>query len=228
MERIKAVESPALRAYLYARVSNRLWQSAGEDEPLRKAAAEAAAGVADIRKHARQVPNVPAAHFYADLLSLVRRQNAEEAERLKRLYPLASGQDGGAEVKAGNAFYAALARLKSPQTEAQGLELATRPIISGGVPPQVLQVELSYLDQTKSPALPRLLAAAMTLEERHAGAIPFQPVFFLSHLYLGANTPPELQRRFTAAALKSTRAAQAGLFRDDPSRFRGPLSSCTG
>lgn len=48
---------------------------------------------------------------------------------------------------------------------------------TGSVPPEILQVELSHLAQTKSPALPHLLAAALTLEERHAGAIPFQHMF---------------------------------------------------
>jgi hypothetical protein len=91
VERIKAVESPAFRAYLHARVSAWLWQSAGGDESLRKAAAEEeAAGLADIHKHSHEIPQVSAARFYDNLLSLVRRHNAEEAERLKRLYPPAA------------------------------------------------------------------------------------------------------------------------------------------
>lgn len=217
VERIKAVESPAFRAYLHARVSAWLWQSAGGDESLRKAAAEEeAAGLADIHKHSHEIPQVSAARFYDNLLSLVRRHNAEEAERLKRLYPPAAGEADSAEAEAGNAFYAALAKLNNPQTEAQGLELAARLIISGSVPPQTLLGELSRLDQSKSRAAVPLLAAALTLEERRMGALPFQIMFFLSHLYLKDGTPPGLQGRFVAASLRATRAAQTELLRGDP------------
>lgn len=111
---------------------------------------------------------MPASRLYAELLNVVRRQSVEEAERLKRQYPLESSDSsqGGGDVEAGQAFYAATAMLDNPQSAAQGLELASRLITSGSVPPQALQGELSRLDEAHSLATAQLLSAALTLEGR--------------------------------------------------------------
>jgi hypothetical protein len=84
VNRIKGVESPAFRAYLYARVAAWLAQSAGKDQALARLAVDAAsAGVSDIHAHEGEIPPVPAVGFYTALLDVVRRQSPEEAERLR-------------------------------------------------------------------------------------------------------------------------------------------------
>lgn len=203
--KIKTVESPAFRAYLYAHVASWLWQTSGQDQALRRTAVEAAAaGVSDIHQHARAIPAAPASVFYKKLLSLVHQHDPKEAERLRQAYPL-SEPPPTAEAKATNSFYSALAELTDRKTLTEGAEQASQLIRSGSVPASVLQGELARLDQMASPALPQVLDATLALEEQRPGALPLQTLFFLSHIYLKEATPVVLQTRFVAAAFRATR-----------------------
>jgi hypothetical protein len=208
VRRIKTVDSPAFRAYLYARVAAWLWQvgqTAGSDPSLRLAAVEAAsAGVVDLHQHERRVPPVPAGRFYAGFLNLLRQHNPEEAERLRREYPLQVNLNVTDEDRAARAFAEALKKLNDPATAAPGLEEVTRLVASGRVPIRVLHGEVLRLDDAKSPALPPVLSALLALEERAPGSVPVQNMFFLSHVFLRETAPAELRQRFLAAAVKAT------------------------
>lgn len=124
---------------------------------------------------------------------------------MKRAYPLRREVEQTEGDKATTFFYSALAKLDDPDAAAQGAELAARLITSGAVPPSVLLGELTRLDQSKSPALPGLLVATLTLAESGPGALPLQTLYFLSYVYLKAPTPAPLQARFLATALSDTR-----------------------
>jgi hypothetical protein len=206
LTRIKAVDSPVFRAYLYSRAAAWLAQDAGEDASVRRLSLEAAAtGIADLQQHEREVPEAPAALLYSRMLAVVSKQDPQRAEELKRAYPLRREveQTNGDKITA--SFYSALAKLDNPAMAAQGADLAARLITSGVVRPSVLLGELMRLDQSKSLALPQLLAATLTLAEARPGMLPLQTMFFLSNIYLNASTPGPLQARFLAAALRDTR-----------------------
>ena len=216
MNRIKAVESPAFRAYLYLHVSTWLWKNAGEDQSLRRAAVSAAtASVVDIHEHENELPPALASRLYRQLLYIVSQSSTEEAARLEQAYPLQLNAKLTEEEKAGGALHTELVKLDSqeastPQSVGQAVQL----INSGKVPIITLQGELFRLDQMKSPALPQVLSAVLALEEHSRGAIPVQNLFFLSSVYLKETTPTELQSRFLAASLTATRFSPAELNRD--------------
>jgi hypothetical protein len=217
LEKIRAVESPTSRAYLYSRVADWLGRHAGEDPAVRRAAVDAAAdAVADLHQHEREIPPAPSHMLYQKLLGVVSKHDPAKAEELKRAFPLRREAELTDADKSGRAFYTAIVKLNNPETAAQGVELAERLISSGSVPPYVLQGEFLRLDMSKSPALPRLLAATLALEEQRPGALPLVTMFFLSQLYLKEGAPAPLQTRFLAAALKATRISPADLKADLP------------
>jgi hypothetical protein len=214
---IKSVESPAFRAYLYARVVLLFKQSAETDAAVRQVVLDAArAGVADLSEHETEVPPTPASGFYWSMLDSIRRYAPEEAERVKDAHPLRRELRVSDEAKKGAAFYSALARLNNPQTSAQGAQESASLIAAGGVPAMTLLGELLKLDQGNSPALPQLLAATLTLLGRNPNAVPLQTLFFLSQIYLKDSTPTQLQVGFLAAVDRATQVDPT-LLRRDPS-----------
>ncbi|HEX8161416.1 MAG TPA: hypothetical protein VF538_06060 [Pyrinomonadaceae bacterium] len=205
--RVKAVESPALRAYLYDSVASWLWRGAGRDEGLRQAAADtAAAGLADIHRHEGELPPVVASNYYARLLAVVRQYKPEEAERLRQALPVRQQREATDQDRAAGDFYSAKAKLSDPRTAAQGLAQAVDLLASGRVRIESVFGALLQLDAANSPALPQLLSAALSFEERRRGAIPLAQMHFLSSMFLKDGMPPELQIRFLNDA--ATRAAQ--------------------
>ncbi len=219
LEKIKEVESPTFRAYLNTNVAVWLWQSAGEDETLRRAAVDAAArGVADLQRHEHEIPPAPANVFYEKLLNLVRRHSPEEAAKLEHAHPLRAKLNRSEQEKAGGQLYEALRKLDNPQTSAQGLEEALRLINSGAVPMTYLHGQLIVQAGRNPSALPQLLSATLALEERSAGFISLHNLFFLSMHYLRETTPAELRARFLAASVAATRRVTAEQ-RSDPRVF---------
>lgn len=204
--RIKTVESPAFRAYLYARVVSWLRPHAGSDPAVGQAVLDAAAaGVADISAHEGEIPAAPAAGFYRELLAAVRARSPEEAERLGKTHPLRRESETSEETKAGASFNASVARLANAQTAQQGARELAALLHSGKVAPAALHGELLGLDQINSPALPQVLDLALAAEERRPGTIPPMTLHFIARLYLKDSTPAALRARFLAAADRATR-----------------------
>lgn len=217
--RIKEVESPTFRAYLYSRVSSWIWQGSGQDEMLQRVAVDASvAGIADIHKHYDEIPHVVADGFYTQLLGIVHNYNPQEAARLRRSFPLAQDESVAEEARANGAFYSATAKLESPRPSDGDIERAARLIDSGSVPPSVLLGELARLDHMNSPALPQLMASTLALEERAPGAIPLRNMFFLSHIFLKETTPTSLQVRFLRTVSNATHLPPVAL-RSDQARL---------
>ncbi|HEX6182744.1 MAG TPA: hypothetical protein VFZ44_02455 [Pyrinomonadaceae bacterium] len=224
LTRIKALDSPTSRVYLYSRVASWLSQNVGDDQDVRRVALEAAsAGVSDLHRYESEVPPAPAAMLYARLLAVVSKHDPQKAEEMKRAFPLRREVEETEGDKANKAFYAALSKLDNPETAAQGAAAAAALIESGAVPASVLLGELTRLDKAKSPALPRLLASALVMEERKPGALPLQIMFFLSYVYLKESTPTPLQARFLAAALRGTRLGPSEL-KGNPAALNGAIS----
>jgi tetratricopeptide (TPR) repeat protein len=206
VNRIKAVESPAFRAYLYSRVAAWLSRSADKDQALARLAVEtAAAGISDIHEHEAEIPPTPANGFYTSLLEIVRRYNPAEAGRLRSAYPLKRNAELSERNRAGAALHTALAKLGDPQTAKQSIDEATRLVLAGSVPVSTLHGEILNLVETRSPALPQLLSAALAWEERVPGSLPLQNIFFLSPFCLADSMPMELRTRFLSVAVSAVR-----------------------
>ena len=208
LNRIKEVDSPTSRGFLYTRVAAWLWRAAGDDATARQLAVEVAArGISDVHAHQDRIPRNPAIACYNDLLAVVRGHSAEEAERLERAYPLRSLLNLSREEKAGAELYKALKKLQNPETSAQGLEQAVLIINSGDVRPTTLLGDLYRQSQNNSPALPRLLAATLTLEERRPGSLTLFSMIFLTPLFLKDGMPPQTTRRYLEVVERATRLA---------------------
>lgn len=220
--RIKAVEPPPARAYLYLQVAS--WLSAGveEDPAARQAALDVAtAGVSEIHEHERQIPPAAAFNLYDRLLKLVSKHSPEEAARLREKYPLQLNTNLTDEAVAGRSLHAALTGLGNPPA-APDVTRATQLVLSGRVPIMTLQGELLRLDQARSPALRPMLDATLSLEERQTGALPPLNLLFLSPLYLRDTTTPDLQARFLTVVVKATQLNPMEL-RRDPAQFSGAV-----
>src|SRR6201992_1436721 len=203
---IKEAGSPVFRAYLYARVAKWLSQNAGDDLNLQRAALDASArGISDIHGREREIPPGPAADAYNELLSVVRKYDAGQAEKLERDYPLQLTANASERDKPARDFHPALTELGDPKAADQNMQKAVRLVTSGNVPIVSLHGELLHLDHISSPALPQLLDATLTLEGRTKGAIPLSNLFSFWSLYWKSGMPAELQARFLAAAVNATR-----------------------
>jgi hypothetical protein len=220
LARVRALRHPAIRAFFYPQVAALLWERVGADADLRWVALDAsAAGISDIHKHQQQIDRASIAFFYSDLLRTIRRYDAGEAERLQKSFPLDAASNVREQEQAGASFQSALARYeRGAQRSPQGLSEALGLISSGNVPAAVLIGEVFRLDQAQSPALPDVLSAMLSLEERKAGSLPFTTMFFVSHVYLKDSTPLDLRRRFLATTLASVTARMDEL-RNDPQAF---------
>lgn len=218
--RIRDLHHPAARAFFYPKIVGLLLERVGADVDLRWVASDAAtAGIADIVKYQHQIPRASIVFFYSDMIRTVRRYDAEEAKRLEQSFPLDAYSNAQEQETARASFQSALARYeKGTQQSPQDLSEALGLIGSGKVPAAVLLGEVFRLDQAKSPALPGVLSATLTLEERQAGSLPFMTMFFVSHVYLKDSTPLDLRKRFLAATLASVTARMDEL-RNDPQAF---------
>lgn len=205
VNKIKELQIPATRAFFYSQVATWLWRSADNPELRRVANDAAITGIADIYEHRSHIPSATIAFFHSDLLRVVRQHNPDEAFRVEQKFPLQTTLTE--ERKASASLLSALAKdEKDFQSPSSNLNNAVQIINAGSVSATTLQAEIFRLDQIKSPALPNVLSATLSLEERRAGALPFVNLFFLSHVYLKDSTPLELQRRFLAVILNSTKA----------------------
>lgn len=220
LARVRALPHPATRAFLYPQVAALLWERVGADADLRWAALDATtAGLEDIHKNQQQIPRASIAFFYTDLIRAVRRYDAEEARRLEQRFPLDSVSNVNEQERAGASFYSALTRYEkgTPQSS-QSLNEALGVIGSGKVPGPVLIGEVFRLDKAKSPALPGVLSATVSLMERQSGALSFMTMFFVAHVFLKDSTPLDLRKRFLAATLASV-TARTDELRNDPQEF---------
>lgn len=218
--RVRALPHPATRAFLYPQVAALLWEKVGANADLRWAALDATtAGVEDIYKNQNRIPRASIGFFYLDLIRTVRRYDAEEARRLERSFPIDATSGATEQEKAGASFQEALTRYeKGAKQSAEGPKEALELINSGRVPAAVMFSEVLRLDQAKSPVLPGVLSAVLSLEERRAGSLPFMTMSHLSPIYLKDSTPLDLRRRFLAAVLASV-TARADELRNDPQAF---------
>lgn len=214
--RIKALDSPTSRVYLYARVAAWLAQSEGEDLEVRHAAFEAAAaGLSDLHRYQNEIPPAPASMLYSRLMAVASKSDPQKSEELKRAFPLRSEAEATEADKAARAFYSATSKLDNPETATQGAAAAGALVESGAVPASMLLGEITRLDRAKSSALPVLLASTLTLEERRPGSLPPQTMYFLSYTYLKEDVPAPLQTRFLGAALRATRLNPAEMKGDE-------------
>ncbi|HEX8557475.1 MAG TPA: hypothetical protein VF668_05210 [Pyrinomonadaceae bacterium] len=219
---IKVVESPPARAYLYLQVAAWLAEDVEEDPAARQAALDvAAAGVSEIHEHEGQIPPPAAFNLYDRLLKLVGRHSPEEAARLREKYPLKLNTNLTDEAAAGRSLHAVLAGF-GDSPAAPDVARAAQLILSGRVPVMALLGELIRLDQARSPALRQMLDATLSLEERRTGALPPLNLMFLLPLYLKETTPPDLQARFLAVAVKATQLNPVEL-KSDPAQFSGAV-----
>jgi hypothetical protein len=218
--RVRALPHPATRAFLYPQAVALLWERVGADADLRWVALDAtAAGLEDIHKNQSQIPRASIVFFHSDLIQAVRRYDAEEAKRLERSFPIDAAPVATEQEKAGASFHSAMTRYeKGGQQSAEGLNEALGLIGSGSVPVVALFAEVLRLDQAKSPALPEVLSAVLSLEERRAGSLPFMTMSHLSPAYLKDSTPLDLRRRYLAVVLASV-SARADELRGDPQAF---------
>ncbi|MBA3240495.1 MAG: hypothetical protein H0T60_04635 [Acidobacteria bacterium] len=219
--RVRALQHPASRAFLYPQIAALLWERVGADADLRWVAIDASTvGLADILKHQHEIPRASIVFFYSDLIRTVRRYDAEEAKRLEQSFPLDAASKANEQETVRASFQSALVRYeKGIQQSPQSLSEVVGLIGSGKVPSAVLIGEVFRLDQAKSPALPDVLSATLSLEEKRAGSLSFMTMFFVSHVYLKDSTPLNLRKRFLAATLTSVTARMDEL-RNDPEAFR--------
>ena len=215
-QEIKSLDDPTFRVFLRNRILSWLPQD-GDKLRLHNALLVASDGLADIQRHKDQIWPPTAAWLRESLISSINAWSPSEANALARKYPLpVSEQAKDDPIKD---FTSALAKLNDPKTSDQALSLATKAVLNSRIPPAILLGELLRLDSNKSPHLPQMLAAVLSLEENQTGAIPLHFLNFFRAIFLKNTTHSDLQVRFLTASVKATRLSPVA-FQD--AIVRGP------
>lgn len=192
LDRIKAGDSPTLRAWLYSRTAE--WLAESREPALRQEALRVAlAGLADIKEHEKEIPATPANVCRKQLLDVINKLSPETAQQVEQKYSAQAGSYGGEKLPS---LSAVLRELNNPQTSERALARAVALIRSGTISSQDLLGEMLRLRQQHPDALPPLLAAILDLTEQNAGAIPFHSWSFFSSLYMDETMPAQLRLRF--------------------------------
>jgi hypothetical protein len=199
LDRIKAGDSPALRAWLYSQTAT--WLAESREPALQQEALRVAiAGLADMKDHEREIPSTPAAVTRSRLLTVIKKISPETVEQAAQKYaPSPSDSDREKRPSLG----VILRELDNPQKADQALAHASALIRSGNVTPQDMLGEMLRLQQQQPSALPALLSAVLDLAEGNPNAIPFHSWTFFSGLYMAETTPAQLKLRFWQVLVKT-------------------------
>jgi hypothetical protein len=193
---IKVMDEPAMRVFLRLQMAKLLWtkklnSSSNEAQVL------AADAVADLQNHLGEVPPLYAGMFRGELLALLQDNAPALAARLVERYDLGRGDDQAA---------VAYRLLNTEGGAGRALEIM-RDLVRGGQIPQNIVFFLEALAKTRPAETVPLLEDIIAREERTPGTLAWDSIFFLNHLYIDENAPPQLQTRFLKVLIYRSRAA---------------------
>jgi hypothetical protein len=197
LDKIKAGDSPTLRAWLYSQTAS--WLAESREPALQQEAVRVAiAGLVDIKDHEKEIPATPAAVSRSRLLAVIKKLSPETVEQVTQKY---KASDADSEQRPSLAI--ALRDLNNPQASDQALARASALIRAGQVTPQDMLGEMLRLQQQQPAALPPLLTALLDLAEQSPTAIPFKSWTFFSGIYMAEATPAQLKQRFWQVVVRT-------------------------
>jgi hypothetical protein len=200
LERVDATGEPALRVFLRLRIAAYL---ATNPAGSRKSAGEvAAAALADLRTHEKEIPDLYVNLFRRELLAQFRAHAPDAGE----------GRGEGAKPERRNDFEVAYSVLGQDGGEDKAVAMVRRDIADGKNPGPVIVFFLHRLEQVKPAEVPKVLDTLIAAEESRPGFIAADSMFTLKHMYIREQTSQGLQRRYLSALVK--RAGEAELSGD--------------
>ena len=205
-QRIKAVESPTLRAFLY-------WQSASWLAQNRTPATTprllnlSETALAYYQANEKEM-GPRDSQYYFGLVNIAEQLDAEEATKWREKYALQNKFDSP-ENKASVKLYQAIQKLNNPAAAAQSAETIRAVIRSGQVPLTNYFGEIIRFDQTNSPNLFVLLSATLDWLEQAPGAVPLNLLNFFSSICVKEKVPVEIRLRLFPVVLRETRPTPA-------------------
>lgn len=193
---IKALDEPAVRAFLQLRAAKFLWAEKSEDA-ARAAEVMAADALADIQEHQNEIPASYVKMFRKELLAALRLRAPDIATKLIGRYDLQVFADSSET---------AYEMLSSKDGVSKAVEVMSGNIRSGRERSDSnLNFFLSRLDETHPAEVNRLLADILGSAERAPANYPVPALFGLANQYLyRAATSAELKKRFLTVFIRAT------------------------
>ena len=202
-QRIKAAESPTLRAYLYFQAANWLAQKK-EPTATPRLLSLIETALNDIQAHESELgPRDSQYHF--GLLKIAQQIEAEEAAKWRDKYALQRKFDSPQEIATGKLIQA-IQKLNDPAASTQAMETAKTVIRSGQVPIENFFGDLIRFDAENSPNLFPLLSAVIEWAEQAPGAIELGSLKFFTRMCMKEKVPREIKLRLFPIVLRETRA----------------------
>ena len=199
-QQIRELNRPEFRALLRAQLLG--WTRPSDTAERRQASMTLGEeALSDLYAHRESIPAGPASWLYDLNAKALRNFGAADADTIIAKYALR--KDEGPSP--GKDLSEAVKSFNDPNKTAGAIEKATQAILTAQIPPEAILGYLLRLNQNNSPALPDLLSAVMTVEERKAGFIPLRMIPFFSAPFLSDTTPPEIQARFVQMTVARTR-----------------------
>lgn len=202
LDRIKAGDSPTLRAWLYTQTA--AWLAERREPVLQQEALRVAiTGLADIKEHEKEIPATPANFCRSRLLAVIEKQNPETAQEAAQRFATKSISTDEEERQS---LTTALRELNDPRKSEQALARAGEFIRSGNIPSQDLLGKMLWLKQERPDVLPPLLSAVLDLAEQSPNLVSFRSWTFFANLYMAETASFQLRRRFCQVLIRTAQA----------------------
>src|SRR5688572_2214104 len=189
-QQIRKLKNPTFRAFLRTRLLS--WEVTSPS-PARRQAARAVAiqGISDLCDHQDEVGTPTASWLHEGFVKQIRvLQSAEDTALAICVLKTDATSSVARDLSSG------IKLLRSPDTSEAGLDLARSAILSGQVSASAMLGQLSSSTVARSPHLPALLDAVLSLEEKQPGMLPLRLLPFFSSVFLEKSVPPEITTRF--------------------------------
>ena len=202
LDRIKAGDSPTLRAWLYSQTAT--WLAESREPTLQQEALRVAmTGLADLKEHEKEIPATPANVCRNQLLGVINKLSPETVQEVVQKYSLPTNNSG---VERRPSLALVLRELDNPETSEPALSRAGALIRSGDIAAQDILGEMLRLQQQQPAVLPTLLSAVLDLAEQNPSSIPFRSWTFFSSVYMARTTPAALRLRFWETMVRTAQA----------------------
>ena len=183
---IRKIDDPTVRIFLKLRLATLLW-----NEPDRNTTVESLTVAALDELYASDaVPPLYADIFGRDLLALLQANAPDTAKKYAR-----------------QELDVAYSMLNSKGKEGLAVATLESELAKGWVPDLKLLFFMHRLETQRPQEFHRALSIIVAAEERRAGTISVQVFSWLTDLYLKPGVPPDLKRRFLAAAVNATKVS---------------------
>lgn len=196
LEQVDSSSEPALRIFLRLKIATYLW---GNSSRSHNPEAVAAAALADLHTHEKEIPALYVDLFRRDLIAELKAHAPDSAARLLEEYKLERHTD----------IEVAYSLLGQEDGVDKAVGIVQRSIAGGNDPGSIIVPFLHRLEKTNPAGVLKVIDAIMLAEESRPGSISARTLFALKHLFIREQTPQGLQRRYLVSVINRAGETEA-------------------